>query len=66
MTDHRWEQCPGSGRTWGAGTGLPICRVCHRGPIALFGMTRKQKRAIRIGRDVVPAHDRRVGVQSVA
>lgn len=58
-----WEPCPGSGRKWTGGTGLPICPTCHRGPIALFGMTQKQKRAVRKGRDVVPAHERRVVVQ---
>lgn len=31
------EECSGSGRRWGVGTGSPICPVCHRGPLA-FGV----------------------------
>jgi hypothetical protein len=39
------RQCEGSGKSWGAGTGTPICRVCHVGPRSLgTSTTRRQGR----------------------
>ena len=49
--------CPGTGKKWMAGTGHPICPVCHRGVNSITGTRGKTMKQMR-GK-VVPAHTRR-------